>query len=276
MAEHRTDDHRLIEEYLVGLRRSLGTRPDADAVVLELRDHLLVAVDRHERNGVAPIEAERQALAELGDAEVVATSFAHNARGNPAVPTGFTRVAGFAGYTTVFGVVTAVVCFAISAWIEEQDGYWSTASQVWGGVASVGVLVTTISLLVLVVGMARRHGGLGWTGWFAISIAALGAFTSLAAWAVPVWCTLTAASWVILAIATRREGIAPAKAIAAVAAGLLAVPVMALVDRPLPPGVAIVGATAAAGLACWGAVALARFLAAELPTTSDLPPVATT
>lgn len=258
MDEHRTDDHHLIEEYLAGLRTSVGTRPDADDVVAELRDHLLASAEGHERAGASVDEAQRRAIADLGDADEVAESFARNRRGVPAVPTSFTQAAGYGGFTAAVTGLLSIGAFALGDRIEEQDGYWSTASQAWGAVGAVCALMATVSLLALLAGVVRRHGGLGLAGGAAIGLAGLGAAASVVTWAVPLWGPLVAASWVLLALATHREGIVPRRAVQALAVGLPAALVLALLG---PVVLGAVGVLAAMG----GAVSLGRFLTAERP-----------
>lgn len=265
MAEHHEGDHRLIEQYLDGLRRSVHDRPDADAVVDELRDHLLAASDRHQRSGLALAEADRLAVSELGDAEVVAASFADADHRDPALPTSFTRLAGLTGLVAAGSAVLAGAAFAIGDRIETADGYWSPASQAWGAVGAIATLVTTLSLLILLSGIVRRHGGLGAAGTVAMGLGALGALTSVLAWAVPVWGTLTAASWIVLAVASRGRGLAPNHGATVLAASLTVIPLVALATDGGPTGLLIALDVAAIAVGAAAAVRLGRWLAAEQP-----------
>ncbi|WP_426571953.1 permease prefix domain 1-containing protein [Aquihabitans sp. McL0605] len=267
MAEHHTGDHRLIEEYLSGLRPALDRQPDADGVIVELRDHLLATAERHERSGATPIEAERRALAEVGDADVVADAFARNAHGGAAVATAFTRAAGVAGFIAAGAGAIAVASFAIGDRIEEQDGFWSPASQAWGSVGAVGTFIATLSALVLLIGVIRRHGGIGWAGPMAIGLAGSGAFVSIAAWAVPVWAGLVGASWLVLAVATHRSGSTPWAGAPLLATGALALSVAAATHPTWTTGATVLDSAAivAAGA---GAVVLGRALVAEQPAAA--------
>ena len=274
MAEHHEGDHRLIEQYLAGLRRSIADRPDADAVVDELRDHLLATSDRHQRAGSPPDEADRLAVHELGDREVIAASFAANDHGTAAVPTAFTRTAGITGFAAAGSAVVAGAAYAIADRIEDQDGSWSTASQAWGGVGAVATLLATLSLLVLLAGIVRRHGGLGVAGSAAIGLAAVGALASVIAWAVPVWGALVAASWIVLAVATRQQGLAPRHAIAGLAAALTVLPIVAATTDGGPTAVLLAADVAAIAAAAACSVALGRWLSSEQPMTTPTAPLA--
>jgi hypothetical protein len=271
MAEHHEGDHRLIEQYLAGLRRSIARRRDADAVVDELRDHLLAASEQRQRAGASRTEADQAAIDALGGADVVAASFRHADHGVPAVPTAFSRIAGTTGYVAAGAGTVAAAAFAIADRIEASDGYWSAASQAWGAAGAVATLAATMSLLVLLTGVVRRHGGLGRAGAAAIGFAALGALASVIAWAVPVWGTLTAASWIVLAVAVRPSGLAPRHAATALAAALTVIPVAALASDGGPTALLLLADVVAIGVAAAAAVVLGRWLASEQPLTASGP-----
>lgn len=273
MAEHRPGDHRLIEEYLAGLRRSVAGRADADDLVAELRDHLLASSEHHQRAGAPTAEADRLAVTDLGEADAVAASLRRGERGRPVVPTAFTRAAGIAGYLAAASGVAAAAAFAIGDRIEDQDGYWSSASQAWGMVGALATLFTTMSLLALLIGVVRRHGGLGVAGTVATVLAAVGCLASVIAWAVPVWGTLVAASWIVAAVAT-RHGSAPRFAAGTLAAGLAVFPVVAIVASPSTPFVVLDAAALVAAAA--SSVVLGRWLASETPVAIRPGAVATT
>lgn len=265
MAEHHEGDHRLIEQYLAGLRRSLGERTDADDVVDELRDHLLATSERHRRSGASPDDADRAAVRELGDADLVAASFRSGDRGGAAVPTTFTRLAGLAGLAAAGSGVLAAVAFAIGDRVEDADGYWSPESQAWGTIGAIATLLTALGLLVLLVGLVRRHGGLGAAGTAAVVLGSTGALASVIAWAVPAWGTLVAASWVVLAVALRGRALAHRRAVIGLAAALAVIPVAAVASDGGPAALLLAADAVAVVVAAGCASVLGRSLASEAP-----------
>lgn len=280
MDEHHPNGHPLIEQYLAGLQRSLAARPDSQEVVAELRDHLLAATERHERDGKTPVEAERAAIRDVGEPELVARAFVENRRGVPAVPTPFTRLAALGGYVAAAGAVIATFGSAMSERADDADG-WTGPAMAWYAVGSVGVLLLTVGLLVLLIGTVCRHGGLGAAGWFAVGVGALGAMVSIIAWAVAVWAGLVAVSWLVVLAATRHAGVAPRDPMAFLVTGLGALPLLIIAaDELAQSGRGGTALAAVAGtalvlasvvLVVSGAIRLARWLEAEVPVAPEAP-----
>ena len=282
MDEHHTSDYPLIEQYLAGLQRDLAGRPDRHEVVAELRDHLLAAAERHERSGQTPADAERSAIADIGEPELVARAFVENRRGVPAVPTAFTRFASLGGYVAAAGALVSAVGAAMA---ERSEGEAGT-NVLWYGAVSVGILLLTYGFLVLLIGTVRRHGGLGALGWIAIGVGVCGALISIIAWAVAVWAGLVAASWLLALGATWRAGLAPRAPMAAVVVGLGSLPLLIIAADELAQAGrggttlgAVVGratVVASVALVVMGGVGLARWLEGEEPVAPESPQVLAT
>ena len=136
-------ENRLIQAYLVELHHSVRDMADADDIVDEAADHLLEAADRY---------GEHEALARFGTPNLVAATFHKEAGKGAAVPTTFTKRAGLvAALSPVFLVLGAI------------------ANEFTGrGVAHGGAVITEVlalpALVIGIVGLKRRHGGLGILG----------------------------------------------------------------------------------------------------------------
>jgi len=87
-----------IGAYVAQLRRDLRWRKDVDAIAAEAEDHLRESAAAMTAGGVPPERAQQEAVRAFGSADAVARAFVSGAHGTGiAVPTRFTRAAGFAG-----------------------------------------------------------------------------------------------------------------------------------------------------------------------------------
>lgn len=275
MAEHH---HSVIDAHLADLSARLAHRRDRADVLAELRDHLLSAADAHERAGMGRSEAERRAVADLGDTAVVARSFAGTRR-RPALPTRVTQRCGTAALAVATSAPGALVAWQRMADADRLDT-WGPAAQRWYQVATLATLVTTVALFVLALGLWRRHGGLSATGTAGVVLVGIGALISIAAWAVAVWGTLLLVGFALVARSAWRDGVVPAWALAALPAGWTVVLGTAVAADAYETGegaarlAAHLGVVAGTAAFVAGAVALGRQLSAEAPVDDPAPAVA--
>lgn len=139
----------LIDEYLVQLRQETRWLRDAEDIAEEAADHLLEAVERRIGLGVGRVTAQRRALEEFGDPEIVGRAFASSRTGGAAMPTPFTRRAGYALIISAFLWVGGVG-FMVAADYANFALYLAGVFAVFAAVllGAVGIL-----------GVNRRHGG---------------------------------------------------------------------------------------------------------------------
>lgn len=96
-AEDRTmADYILIDQYLGQLSKEIRWLRDAEEIAEEVADHLLESVEQRIDRGIDRLTAQRRALAEFGNPDVVGRAFASSRTGGAAMPTQFTRRAGYA------------------------------------------------------------------------------------------------------------------------------------------------------------------------------------
>ena len=142
----------MIAAYLRELRFSVARLPDADDIVAEAHDHLLELVD-HLRGGRSQVEAETEALARFGSAELVARICIAESKRGAVVPTKKTRLAGLA-------LATAPLALGIG-----QLGNVSTDKD--NALHGIAVFVEVMAIPLLLFGLwglRTRHGGLGRAG----------------------------------------------------------------------------------------------------------------
>ena len=146
-----------IDAYLTELAHSVAHIDNAEDIVHEAADHLLVLADSLEAAGRSRAEAETLAVARFGSAPLVARAHAAQAAMGSAVSTRATRRAGLVMLLTV--PVAAVGIFS--------NTYGEAHSPGWrGSVHGSGAAVEVLGLVLLLMGLwglRKRFGGLG--GW---------------------------------------------------------------------------------------------------------------
>jgi hypothetical protein len=272
-----------IEAYLAAFRNRLSWRHDVDDLVAEAEDHLLTAVEQLEARGIGRPEAVRTALERYGESVVVARAFAAQPGGGLAIPTRSTRTAGS------FAIISALLWLGVAAaWLVAgvtlPTGRVDSAESRVAYVAGAAMLVAGMSLLLAaVLGVGRRHGGLGRlgsVGTVAVGVAAAG---SLAAWVFTFWGTCLLLGTVSLAVAMLRRGLAPRPATIAFGSSIVAGGAVWVVLRAAGGGVDLsgfwgdtwaanqVGVVIAALLLAAGLLGLGRWLRSEPAVDLDLP-----
>jgi hypothetical protein len=194
--------YRLIDAYLASLRTRVRWRSDVE-------DHLYSAAERFEAGGIDGDLAQRAVLERFGDPDLVARAYATAPYGGLAVPTSSTRAAG------TYAIASAVLwAGVIGAWWATgliEPGYeWRTGgasvTDMLGGIALIGAVSFMVAAMV---GLARRHGGLGPLGTSGLAVTGVGLVAALQPWVFTGWGALTVAGVLLFAAAMWRQGVAP-------------------------------------------------------------------
>lgn len=215
-------DYTLIDDYVGTLRGRVTWRRDIDDVIAEIEDHLHSAVARFEARGSDHREAQRRTLERFGDPAVLAVAFASTPEGGIAVPTTFTRTSGTlaiigAGLWLVFAAMQL-----LATWAERLVGRWEGIPQVMFGIATLALVGAAWLTVVLLIGLQRRHGGLGLLGTVGIVLAGVGAIASIMSWALTIWGSLLLLGTALVVIAARGRDVAPRAPMLLLGGGLAA------------------------------------------------------
>ena len=192
----------LIDGYLDTMRTEIRWRRDLDDVVSEMEDHLYSTVEVLLASGVESQSAQRATLDRFGEPDVLEAVYASAPTGGIAVPTTFTRRAGlFALISAGFWLATAGL-FVFGR--ESGDG--EVAAYM---IFSAGILIAGGFLLLAMIGMGKRLGGLGVLGMSGLVVTSAGVALSLLAWAIPFWMGLQGIGLLLFGIAALRSDLAP-------------------------------------------------------------------
>ncbi len=201
--------HELIDDYLADVARRLRWRPDADAVVDELRDHLYSAVERRTAAGVPSIAAQKETLTNFGQPGDITMDFATTGTKGLAVPTSFSVAAGRMGPLIAAGWLLVAAFMTASDFADRASGTWEgTPQQLWIA-GAIALLISAVLSTVVVIALVERHGGLGVVGHLGIGLAALGAAAAFVGWFFAGWGSLIGLGSMIMAIALWRRSLAP-------------------------------------------------------------------
>lgn len=221
-------DNGLIAAYLRELEYSVARLPDAADIVAEAEDHLCEAAERLVGDGRSRSEAEAEAVARFGSAELVAKVCVIESRRGAAVPTSRTRAAGLAAMLTP---VLLVVGQYLNINIPVDRG------PVHG--IGVALLVAAIPAFVYGLwGLRARHGGLGRLGKIAIVCAVISPFLVFSAAYAVQWfggMGLLGLAVVVLVVEMLRANVLPV------------MPLVLLASGPVGVLAVVVGITAAGG-----------------------------
>ena len=199
----------LIDGYVETLRARVRWRPDVDGLVDEVTDHLYSTVERLEAGGIDADLAQRAALERFGDPDLVARAFAAAPNGGLAVPTRSSRTAG------VFAILSAILWLAvIGTWwvtglIEPRYDWRTGASRLGDILGAIALIGATGLMVAAMLGLSRRHGGLGILGIAGLGAMALGVAGSSLAWVFIGWGTLTMVGAFLFGVAMWRRDVAP-------------------------------------------------------------------
>jgi len=214
-------EYALIDGYLETLRTSVRWRRDVDDIVAEMEDHLYSAVERFEAIGTDRRLAQRQTLDRFGDPGLVANALASTSEGGIAVPTTFTKTAGLAGMWSGVLMIGLPIAWTLGLISEERSGSWDRVESTMFAVGTAALLAAAALIVVLMVGLNKRHGGLGTAGIVGLGLAALGVVLAFIAWFIFGWGVLLGSGMLIYAIAMLRRDIAPRADTVAFGSGML-------------------------------------------------------
>jgi len=151
----------LISAYLTELRYSLGNLHDVDGVIAEVEDHLTTSVEHFVSAGMTTADAEAQALARFGSPALVARVYSEEAKRGSAVSTRLTRRAGVAAMVAPPLMIGGILIANLAS-----------STQPGSGIGVAAALSAVAAFVFALVGLRKRHGGLGVVGrvafWLAI------------------------------------------------------------------------------------------------------------
>jgi hypothetical protein len=212
----------LIDAYLVRLRAATTWHADTDAVIDEMRDHLLSAT---EAVGADDSAAQRVALAHFGPADQVAHALARGPDSTAAVPTRATVSNGaIAMVGSGLWVLYAITNFGIvHLYDRANDNGDPTASSPlqlllmfpWAGSLLGGLAMVFVTGMIL----KDRHGGFGWAGRLGLAALAVAIPAGLMGWFIAGWLTLLAVGAALLSVELVRAGVTPRAPAIGLAAG---------------------------------------------------------
>lgn len=264
-------EHILIDDYLGQLGREVGRMRHAEDIITEVADHLLEAVAMHAQRGLDHVAAQRQALLEFGEPELVGTAFASTGSGGIAVPTQFTRRAGIALIVSSVLWLAGLAGLYISD-VLDRTRPWEGSPQIAYGIGANTMTIAAILLVIGVAGLNRRHGGeLGTLGRIAFWVGLPTAFLAQAPWAWGLWSAGLAIVGLTLAVALASAGLVPRTAAWMIGAGAAGVPAALwafnLAEPEIEFGGGLPTAIAAIGLAvlCVGLAQVGGWLRSETP-----------
>lgn len=205
----------LIDSYLDSFRTSMRWRRDHDDLVAEMQDHLYSAVEQSEARGTDAMLAQQRTLERFGDPDVLATAFASTPQGGLAVPTEFTKTAGTVALFSAGLWLVGLLALLVSSVFPDRAAGTDPDQFILDGqtgsfiVAATALLAAGALMLVSMVGLYRRHGGLGAAGMVGLAVTGLAAAASFVFWAFGLWLTLFGIGTLIFGVAMLRRDIAP-------------------------------------------------------------------
>lgn len=261
--------HDLIHAYLVRLRTATTWHADTDAIVDEMRDHLLSATEALSGAGADDSEAQRVALAQFGPPEEVAHALARGPHSTAAVPTRATVSSGtMALVGSGLWVLYAITNFSmLHLYDRANDNGDPTSSSPLQHILILPWAASLLGALAMLFATAmilkERHGGFRWPGRLGLAALAAAIPAGLVGWFIAGWVTLLAAGAALLSFELVRAGITPRAPTIALTAGpslgILVWGVLRLVEVGSPDQYGDYPAATMAGIAV-GCVVLATGL----------------
>ena len=210
-----------------------------------------------------------------GSVECVATAVATTPLGGVAVPTRFTQRAGRAAVMGAVAWPIVAAAWWLSELVEHRTSRFEGGARLAYMVGAVALLAATALTVVVVIGLNRRHGGIGLVGVAAVICSVLAVGLSLVGWFVIGWALLTAVAAGLVGVGAVRVDIAPrlpaaafagAWAIAATAWGVMRALEVGGPDQwGNYPVVDLTALTVGSVLMTAGSFGLGRWLLAETP-----------
>ena len=215
----------LIDAYLVRLRAATTWHADTDAIVDEMRDHLLSATEAAGSAGADAGEAQHIALAHFGPAEEVAHALARGPQSTAAVPTRATVSGGtMAMVGSAMWVFYAITSFSLLHLYDRANDTGDPTSSspqqllliVPWAVSLLGALAMLFATAMI---LKERHGGFRWAGRLGLAALAVAIPAGLVGWVIAGWVTLLATGAALLSFELVRAGITPRAPTFGLAAG---------------------------------------------------------
>lgn len=251
--------YELIDGYAEVLRHELRWHRRRDDIVDEVTDHLYEGMDRLRDRGVEPTVAARRLLDDFGRPGLVAATFASSDSGGIALPTTFTRSAGRVAIAAGVFYLLGLLAWGASDAADSRLG-WGVESTAAYMASAAAVLAGGVLMLVSLMALSRRCGGLGPLGSVGLGVAGLGVVASFVLWAVPLWLTLQAAGTLLVGVAALRTGVAPRAPLVAFSAGLVLAAIATWLGEALASRAARATADIAALEQGWAAALIAAGL----------------
>lgn len=199
----------LIDEYIGALRHETRWLLDAEDIAEEVADHLLEAVERRIERGVDLWTAQKRVLTEFGDPKLVAHAFVTLRTGGAAMPTQFTRRAGYALIASAV-LWTGGIAIHYAADVADRTRPWDGLPQT---LFTIGAFVLVLAGLLGsagILGVNRRHGGgLGLRSRIGFWLYLIAGVTVLISWLYGVWATALGLAAVLVGSALIGSRIAP-------------------------------------------------------------------
>ena len=202
-------DYILIDQYLGQLSKEIRWLRDAEEIAEEVADHLLESVEQRVDRGIDRLTAERRALAEFGNPDVVGRAFASSRTGGAAMPTQFTRRAGYALIVSALLWITGLAT-QYAADVADQTRPWEGLPQTLYMIGALILVAAGLLAAAGILGVNRRHGGsLGLRGRIAFWLYLIAGITVIATWFWGAWATALGVGAALIGTALIGSGIAP-------------------------------------------------------------------
>ena len=219
-------EYALIDGYLETLRTSIRWRRDLEDVLAEMEDHLITAAQGLEARGTGRVDAQRDTLDRFGDPQVLAVAFASTPTGGTAVPTSFTRTTGTTAIASAISWILALGALALSAALpssfrSDPTAFIADAETIAYMIGASFLLLAGGLMIVTLIGVTRRHGGLGALGLSGFGISVLGVAASFITWAVVLWIPLLGIGLLVFSVVVLQRDVAPRIPIALLGSGML-------------------------------------------------------
>lgn len=202
-------DYTLIDEYIGQLQRETRWLRDAEKIAEEVADHLLEAVEQRIDRGIDRLTAQRRALTEFGDPAIVGRAFASSRTGGAAMPTQFTRRAGYALIASAFlWIGGGAIQYASD--VADRTRPWEGLPQTLYMVGAFVLVGAGLLGAAGVLGVNRRHGGsLGVRARIGFWLYLIAGITVFATWFWGAWATALGIGAALIGSALIGSGIAP-------------------------------------------------------------------
>jgi hypothetical protein len=202
-------EYQLIDSYVAELRGRLRWHREVDDLVAEVADHLISAAERHHARGDDLGLAQRRALGQFGDPELIELAFARSPRGGLIVPTRFTRAGGGAAIASALCWLLVPGTWWVAGALPPSGDVGRDMSGLAYAIGDIALLAAGILMLIAMVAIDQRHGGLGSRGSAGTALVGIGVVASLAAWVFIGWGLLMLVGAALFAAAMLDARVAP-------------------------------------------------------------------